>query len=282
MLYVIEQAGPDDGWTQSRIAEAKGVDQSIVSRRIRLSMLPESVLYFMTKDTMNEGKARELLDLCNCHNPESAMLHVIEQAGPDDGWTQSRIAEAKGVDRTTVSFRLRFSEFPDSISHFVTNGFLNEGKARELLDLLHCNNPEPAMIHVIEQAGPAATAYLFTRSDRSHASQSTASALSVFASWTYRGFVLKVWASWTRVFSPDPCGILSTRVLLFFSTHAPASSICLSLFSASNRSTNAVASTANTARCPLLRLRRASRYPARPARSHASQSTASDWTISRL
>lgn len=75
----------------------------------------------------------------------------------DEGWTQQQIADAKGLkNRTVVSFRLDYADFPDSVlERFVTNDFLVEGHAREIKTLLQCNN-EPAvptesvMLHVID------------------------------------------------------------------------------------------------------------------------------------
>lgn len=57
------------------------------------------------------------------------------------GWTQERIAKAKGVSQKMVSFRLNCANLPDSITqYFSTKDFLNEGQAREFLKLEHCTN----------------------------------------------------------------------------------------------------------------------------------------------
>jgi ParB family chromosome partitioning protein len=75
----------------------------------------------------------------------------------DIGWTQARIAKAKGVAQTFVSFRLKLADLPEkALDQFITKEILNEGQARELLNLLHCNNlevwlsRETAMVEIIE------------------------------------------------------------------------------------------------------------------------------------
>ena len=70
-----------DGWTQQRIADAKGVSQKSVSNYIRCANLPKSILDFSNRELINERHAIELLNLVTATNPESAMLYVIEQAG---------------------------------------------------------------------------------------------------------------------------------------------------------------------------------------------------------
>lgn len=77
----------------------------------------------------------------------------------DMGWTQQRIADAKGVSQSIVKFRLAFAEFsPNVLTAFSTNDFLREGHAREIRELVHCTNLTPwldretAMLEVI-QAG---------------------------------------------------------------------------------------------------------------------------------
>ena len=71
------------GWTQERIAEAKGVSQSFVAMRLQLAELPESVLaQFVKNDCLKEGHALEIVKLSNFDNlspwltAEQAMLEV--------------------------------------------------------------------------------------------------------------------------------------------------------------------------------------------------------------
>ena len=76
----------------------------------------------------------------------------------DAGWTQQRIADAKGVSQTLAAFRLQLADLPHSVLNmFITNDSLNEGHAREIAKLLLCNNlrdwlnREAAMLEVIEK-----------------------------------------------------------------------------------------------------------------------------------
>lgn len=70
---------------------------------------------------------------------------------------QQRVADAKGVNQATVALRLQFASFPQAIlNSFITNDFLKEGHAREIRQLLHCNNLSPwltrddAMLEVLQ------------------------------------------------------------------------------------------------------------------------------------
>jgi ParB/RepB/Spo0J family partition protein len=59
----------DMGWKQERIAEAKGVDQAQVNRRLQYADFPKHVLsIFMKNDFLKEGHASEIRKLCNFHN----------------------------------------------------------------------------------------------------------------------------------------------------------------------------------------------------------------------
>lgn len=75
----------------------------------------------------------------------------------DMGWTQDRIAEAKGVSQSTVKYRLKYAAFQNlALAAFSTNENLKEGHARELDGLVHCTNFTPwldretAMVEVVE------------------------------------------------------------------------------------------------------------------------------------
>lgn len=75
----------------------------------------------------------------------------------DAGWTQQRIAKAKGVSQTLVSFRLKCSEFPHKIKQaFISTPALNERHAQEIIELLAANNSwlthETAMLEIIDAA----------------------------------------------------------------------------------------------------------------------------------
>ena len=72
------------GWSQDRIAKAKGVTQSFVAYRLQCANLPESVKeYFIKKDFLKEGHSLELLKLSIFDNlspwldKETAMQEMI-------------------------------------------------------------------------------------------------------------------------------------------------------------------------------------------------------------
>lgn len=73
-------------WTQAQIAQAKGVTQAFVSYRLALAQLPDCVLENITRYSINEGQAREIIKVSHCYNltawldRETAMLEVIEIA----------------------------------------------------------------------------------------------------------------------------------------------------------------------------------------------------------
>ncbi len=76
----------------------------------------------------------------------------------DMGWTQQRIADAKGVNRRSVGYKLSFASFPKSVIEcFGKNDFLKESHANELLGLENFSNLSPwltretVMLYVIEK-----------------------------------------------------------------------------------------------------------------------------------
>lgn len=76
----------------------------------------------------------------------------------DAGWTQQRIAQAKGVSQTLVAFRLQLADMPRRVlDAFITNEALTESHAREVARLLQCNNlslwysREQAMLDVLQR-----------------------------------------------------------------------------------------------------------------------------------
>jgi ParB-like chromosome segregation protein Spo0J len=58
----------DAGWTQERIAKAKGVSQSQVAKRLQYSELPQSVLAIIQRTTIGESFVAELSGLFNLNN----------------------------------------------------------------------------------------------------------------------------------------------------------------------------------------------------------------------
>ena len=56
----------------------------------------------------------------------------------EEGWTQQKIADAKGVSQNNVSRRLNCADFPQTVlDKFIPSDFLKEGHAHELLQLSH-------------------------------------------------------------------------------------------------------------------------------------------------
>lgn len=75
----------DQGWTQRQIADAKGVDQSMVARRLKYAEWSTAVhVLFMENDSLNEGQAREIDALWNFHklhpwlSRDALMVEIIE------------------------------------------------------------------------------------------------------------------------------------------------------------------------------------------------------------
>lgn len=88
----------------------------------------------------------------------------------DNGWTQERIAQAKGVNRALVSQKISYANFPKTIlDEFVKNDFLKEGHASELNKLLNFNNLQPwltredAMKEIIDRVGENPNARKFEK-----------------------------------------------------------------------------------------------------------------------
>ncbi len=74
------------------------------------------------------------------------------------GWTQQKIAEAVGVSRVMVSYRLSLNNMPNEIKNYVTQDMLSETHLREIIDLsleLHLSpwlTTEAAQYELCQQA----------------------------------------------------------------------------------------------------------------------------------
>ena len=53
----------------------------------------------------------------------------------DLGWTQERIAQAKGLKQGIVSYRLKLNQLPEEIKDFISQGLLKEAHLTETLSL---------------------------------------------------------------------------------------------------------------------------------------------------
>lgn len=79
----------EERWTQEKIAEVKGVSQSLVSVRLKLYCLPEKIKEFITQGLLSEAHLRRISDLLlesyfsPWLTPEQAMLELAEKAVHD-------------------------------------------------------------------------------------------------------------------------------------------------------------------------------------------------------
>jgi len=122
------------GWTQERIAKAKGVTQSLVAYRIQCASLPDSVKEcFIKKDFLKEGHALELLKLSVFDNlsvwldMETAMQEIM--------------ASVPKLRKSKITAKI----FEKEVDKY--NGYISE--ARELLD----KTPENARRRFSEYLG---------------------------------------------------------------------------------------------------------------------------------
>jgi len=87
-VWLSYKALANAGWTQPRIARAKGCSQSFVSLRLALAKLPEPILrQFINNEELKERHALEIIKLLTVNNltpwltREQAMLEVIKKVG---------------------------------------------------------------------------------------------------------------------------------------------------------------------------------------------------------
>jgi len=101
----------DAGWTQQRIADAKGVSRSFVAMRLQLAELPHAVLdAFVTNEDLNERVAREIVEmspgdnLASWYSREEAMLDVLQRCLNKPKITAKIVA--KEVEKTNAILTL--------------------------------------------------------------------------------------------------------------------------------------------------------------------------------
>ncbi len=99
------------GWTQERIAKAKGVARSTVAERISWSSFPPGVLGIVETAGLNEGQIRELskFDKLTPYLPdETALLNILDNVlTRTDKPTARHFAAEVAADRLTL-LRLRW------------------------------------------------------------------------------------------------------------------------------------------------------------------------------
>ena len=92
------------GWTQQRIAKAKGVDQSVVSRRLTFHTMSDKIKKFMHKELLAEFHLMEIIILCTVHNlspwltTSKAWEQLAEKAVNDRAKNGSKSREAVKKD----------------------------------------------------------------------------------------------------------------------------------------------------------------------------------------
>jgi len=92
-----------EGWTQQRIAKAKGVDQGRVSKRLKMHGLSEQIKEFMRQGLLKEGHLEEIISLCvDAHfsswlTTEQAWEELAEWAAGGKGFPQSAGARRAGL-----------------------------------------------------------------------------------------------------------------------------------------------------------------------------------------
>ncbi len=109
---------------------------------------PEEIVGLADEDNEND----------EYHAPVSLVdTWLSYKALADAGWTQERIARAKGFSRPKVTERLKYADMSTSVLEcFVRSDFLKEGHAAEIVQLSDSDNLAPwltletAMLYVIE------------------------------------------------------------------------------------------------------------------------------------
>lgn len=103
------------------------------------------------------------------HEPVSIVdVWASYKALADADWTQQQIADAKGCSQAFVSMRLKLANLPQSVLvHFITNDYLKEGHAREIVGLSQSDNLAPwltqeaAMLEILTATDGTPTAQIF-------------------------------------------------------------------------------------------------------------------------
>lgn len=99
----------------------------------------------------SEDELTRLADEDNENDEYHAPVSVVDvwmdyKRLADAGWTQQRIADAKGIKQSHVALRLKFAEMPQSIAGvIIKNDFLKESHAAEILKLSNFDNLSPWM-----------------------------------------------------------------------------------------------------------------------------------------
>ena len=126
-------------------------------KRTSIDTVPVIVFEGFTDDEIT-GLADQDNENDEYHAPVSVVDVWMDYKRLDDlGWTQHRIAAAKGVSQTTVSNRINCANFPKSVLKIISSTRITERETVELLKLLAANNSgwlswEGAALEIIDKA----------------------------------------------------------------------------------------------------------------------------------
>ena len=163
-LNAIEEASAfqkfitDFHFTQERIAKAVGKDRTTVANTMRLLGLPKKIQDFVSAGKISAGHAKalglekmpaivksvadvDMLEISLIENIQREELNAMEAASAfqkfitDFHFTQERIAQAVGKDRTTIANSIRLLGLPEKVQDFVSAGKISAGHAKALLAL---------------------------------------------------------------------------------------------------------------------------------------------------
>lgn len=126
------------------------MDQATVSERLKFHTMPAKVKGFVSKEVLGEFHLQEIAQLsaADTLSPWLTTSQAWEELAQKAvngrlkslGWTQKRIAKAKGVSQQWVSDRLKFYSLNDKVKEFTSKGLLPEVLLQEICHLqVTCN-----------------------------------------------------------------------------------------------------------------------------------------------
>jgi len=125
------------------------VNMKVVSRRLTFHTMSDKVKAFVAQGLLEEGHLREIIT-CVAQPHLSPVDIWAEYARLKSlGWTQQRIAKAKGVSQGLVSERLRLHDMTDKVKGFITEGKVSEENLREIIQLLLSDNLHPWISQIV-------------------------------------------------------------------------------------------------------------------------------------
>jgi site-specific DNA-methyltransferase (adenine-specific) len=133
----------EEGWTQEKIAKVKGVDKSLVSRRVRLNNLPNKLKGYVDSGILSETHLRSISDGVDLSQhfspwltPERAMLELAEKAAYD---------RKKNGDKSVRALETDIAAWKEWITH-AEKVYASLDSIVMFYDLSH-DPPEPYEFH---------------------------------------------------------------------------------------------------------------------------------------